>query len=426
MRLSQYFLPTLKEIPAEAQIPSHRLMLRAGLIYQTMSGIYTWLPLGQRVLMQLDKIISEEQDRIGCHRIIMPTIQPAHLWQESGRYEDYGKEMLRIKDRHEREMLYGPTHEEIITEVVRQYVGSYRQLPLCLYQIHWKFRDEIRPRFGVVRSREFLMKDAYSFDLDAVGARKSYEKMYNAYLQTFARMGIKAVPMQADSGAIGGDLSHEFHVVADTGESAIYYDKAFETMDSADYTMEKLSKLYAVSDEKHNPATCPIKSEQLISRRGIEVGHIFYFGTKYSRAMNFKVTGSDGQPIYPEMGSYGIGVSRLVGAIIESSHDQHGIIWPEAVAPFLIGLIDAKNDPATQAFSTQLYEKLNNARISVLYDDRNERAGSKFSDMDLIGLPWQVIVGSKTVANSTVEVKNRRTGAREDLSVDAVFNKFLR
>lgn len=425
MRLSQYFLPTLKEIPAEAQIASHRLMLRAGLIYQTTSGIYTWLPLGQRVLMQLDKIISEEQDNIGCHRIIMPTIQPAHLWQESGRYEDYGKEMLRIKDRHEREMLYGPTHEEIITDVVRQYAGSYRQLPLCLYQIHWKFRDEIRPRFGVMRGREFYMKDAYSFDLDVVSARRSYEKMYNAYLQTFARMGIKAVPMQADSGAIGGDLSHEFHVVADTGESAIYYDKAFETMDPSDYTMEKLSKLYAVSDEKHNPANCPIKSDQLIARRGIEVGHIFYFGTKYSRAMNFKVTGSDGQPIYPEMGSYGIGVSRLVGAIIESSHDQHGIIWPEAVAPFLIGLIDAKNDPATQAFSAQLYEKLNNARISVLYDDRNERAGSKFSDMDLIGLPWQVIVGGKTITNNTVEVKNRCTGIREDLSVDALLSKFL-
>jgi prolyl-tRNA synthetase len=291
MRLSQYFLPTLKENPAEAQITSHRLMLRAGFINQTTSGIYTWLPMGERVLKRIDQIVAEEQDRIGCHRITMPTVQPAHLWQESGRYEDYGKEMLRIKDRHDREMLYGPTHEEVVTDLVRQYVNSYRQLPLCLYQIHWKFRDEIRPRFGVMRGREFYMKDAYSFDIDMESARTAYEKMYNAYLRTFARMGLKAVPMRADSGAIGGDLSHEFHVVADTGESAIYYDKAFENLTEADYSMEKLGKLYAVSDEKHDPATCPISDDQLVSRRGIEVGHIFYFGTKYSKS-NLLVLGA--------------------------------------------------------------------------------------------------------------------------------------
>jgi prolyl-tRNA synthetase len=425
MRLSQYFLPTLKETPSEAQIASHRLMLRAGMINQTAGGIYTWLPLGELVLKRIDQIVAEEQDRIGCHRITMPTIQPAHLWQESGRYEDYGKEMLRIKDRHDREMLYGPTHEEVVTDVVRQYVNSYRQLPLCLYQIHWKFRDEIRPRFGIMRGREFYMKDAYSFDIDVASARTSYEKMYNAYLRTFARLGIKAVPMRADSGAIGGDLSHEFHVVADTGESAIYYDKIFETITEDDYSMKKLAKFYAVSDEKHDPATCPIGPDQLISRRGIEVGHIFYFGTKYSRSMNLKVTGADGKPIYPEMGSYGIGVSRLVGAIIESSHDEHGIIWPEQVAPFRIGLIDAKNDAQTQTVSNQLHEKFSNSGVSVLYDDRSERAGIKFSDMDLIGLPWQVIVGSKTLTNSTVEVKNRRTGERQDLSLDEVIAKFL-
>lgn len=424
MRLSQYFLPTLKETPAEAQIPSHRLMLRAGLINQTTSGIYTWLPMGEKILKHLDQIVAEEQDRIGCHRITMPTIQPAHLWQESGRYEDYGKEMLRIKDRHEREMLYGPTHEEVITDVVRQYVNSYRQLPLCLYQIHWKFRDEIRPRFGVMRGREFYMKDAYSFDLDMESARRSYEKMYNAYLKTFARMGLKAIPMSADSGAIGGDLSHEFHVVADTGESAIYYHRAFENITEADYSMEKLSKLYAVSDEKHDPANCPIHADQLISRRGIEVGHIFYFGTKYSKSMNLKVTGADGKPVYPEMGSYGIGVSRLVAAIIEANHDEHGIIWPEQVSPFRIGLIDAKNDAQTQAISEQLHERLNNAGISVLYDDRSERAGVKFSDMDLIGVPWHVIVGGKTLTNGTVEIKNRRTGEREDLSIDDILNRF--
>lgn len=426
MRLSQYFLPTLKETPAEAQISSHRLMLRAGLINQTTSGIYTWLPLGERVLKRIDQIVAEEQGRIGCHRITMPTIQPAHLWQESGRYEDYGKEMLRIKDRHDREMLYGPTHEEVITDLVRQYVNSYRQLPLCLYQIHWKFRDEIRPRFGVMRGREFYMKDAYSFDIDVDSARKAYEKMYNAYLRTFARMGLKAIPMRADSGAIGGDLSHEFHVVADTGESAIYYDKAFENITEEDYSMEKLGKLYAVSDEKHNPDNCPISSGNLISGRGIEVGHIFYFGTKYSKSMNLKVTGPDGKPIYPEMGSYGIGVSRLVAAIIEANHDEQGVIWPEPVAPFHIGLVDAKNDQQTQTISEQLHERLTNAGISVLYDDRSERAGVKFSDMDLIGLPWQIIVGGKTLTNGTVEVKNRRTGNREDLSLDTLMNKFIK
>jgi prolyl-tRNA synthetase len=425
MRLSQYFLPTLKENPAEAQIASHRLMLRAGMINQTTSGIYTWLPLGERVLKRIDQIVAHEQDNINCHRVTMPTIQPAHLWQESGRYEDYGKEMLRIKDRHEREMLYGPTHEEVITDLVRQYVSSYRQLPLCLYQIHWKFRDEIRPRFGVMRGREFYMKDAYSFDIDKESARCSYEKMYNAYLRTFAKLGLKAVPMRADSGAIGGDLSHEFHVVADTGESAIYYDKTFETITEDDYSMEKLGKLYAVSDEKYDPATCPIGPDQLVSRRGIEVGHIFYFGTKYSKSMNLKVSGPDGNPIYPEMGSYGIGVSRLVAAIIESSHDEHGIIWPEEVAPFRLGLIDAKNDAQTQSISKQLHERLTNAGISVLYDDRHERAGVKFSDMDLIGLPWQIIVGGKTLTHGTVEVKNRRTGAREDLSLDGVVDRFL-
>lgn len=423
MRLSQYFLPTLKETPADAQIASHRLMLRAGLINQTTSGIYTWLPLGERVLKKIDQIVAEEQDKIGSHRITMPTVQPAHLWQESGRYDDYGKEMLRIKDRHDREMLYGPTHEEVVTDLVRQYLSSYRQMPLCLYQIHWKFRDEIRPRFGVMRGREFYMKDAYTFDVDAQSARTAYEKMYNAYLRTFARLGLKAVPMQADSGAIGGDLSHEFHVVADTGESAIYYDKAFESLTEADYSMEKLAKLYAVSDEKHNPATCPINGDQLISRRGIEVGHIFYFGTKYSKAMNLKVSGPDGKAFYPEMGSYGIGVSRLVAAIIEAGHDEHGIIWPEQVAPFHVGLIDAKNDEKTQEISQQLHEKFENAGISVLYDDRSERAGVKFSDMDLIGLPWQVIVGGKTLTAGTVEVKNRKTGEREDLSIDTAIEK---
>jgi prolyl-tRNA synthetase len=325
MRLSKYFLPTLKEIPAEAQIASHRLMLRAGMINQTTSGIYAWLPLGLRVMEKIEKIICEEQERIGCHKVLMSTIQPAELWRKSGRYEDYGKEMLRITDRHDREMLYGPTNEEVITDIVQQYVKSYRQVPQVLYQIQWKFRDEVRPRFGVMRGREFLMKDGYSFDIDFESAKKTYERIFESYLRTFARMELTAIPVKADSGAIGGDMSHEFQIVAPTGESAIYYDAAFDNLTLEQMTLKNVEGLYAAADEKHDPATCPLAADKIKTARGIEIGHIFYFGTKYSEPLGAKVVGPDGKMITLEMGSYGIGVSRLVAAIIEANHDDRGI-----------------------------------------------------------------------------------------------------
>lgn len=418
MRLTQYFLPTLKETPAEAQIASHRLMLRAGMINQTTAGIYSWLPLGLRVLQNIERIVAEEQDRIGCHRVLMPTLQPATLWQESGRYEDYGKEMLRFKDRHEREMLYGPTNEEVITDIVRQYIQSYRQLPQVLYQIGWKFRDEIRPRFGVMRGREFFMKDGYSFDLTYEAAKETYKRVYESYLVTFKRMGLTAIPVRADSGAIGGDLSHEFQIVAPTGESTIYYDAAYDALTTEQMTFDHMQHLYAAADEKHDPNNCHQEC-QLKTARGIEVGHIFYFGTKYSKAMNLSVTGPNGESIIPEMGSYGIGVSRLVGAIIEANHDEHGIIWPDSVAPFHVGLMNAKSgDEAADALAESCYQKLRKAGIDTLYDDRTERPGVKFAHMDLIGLPWHIIIGAKSLESGTVEVKNRRTNERAHMSID--------
>ncbi|MBX9635581.1 MAG: proline--tRNA ligase, partial [Magnetospirillum sp.] len=416
------FLPTLKETPAEAQIASHRLMLRAGMIRQSASGIYTWLPLGWRVLQKIEQIVREEQDAAGAQELLMPTIQSAEIWKESGRYDAYGKEMLRFTDRHDREMLYGPTNEELITQLFRDNVKSYRELPKILYHIQWKFRDEVRPRFGIMRGREFLMKDAYSFDLDFEGAKRSYEAMFNAYLKTFKRMGLTAVPMAADSGAIGGNLTHEFHVLAETGESGVYYDVAYDELAAKDaIDLEALSKLYAVTDEKHNPEApnCP-PPDRLKVARGIEVGHIFYFGTKYSQAMGAVVAGPDGNPTTVEMGSYGIGVSRLMGAIIEAYHDDKGIMWPEAVAPFKVGLINLKvGDAACDKVCEDIYRTLSEQGVEVLYDDRDDRAGVKFADMDLIGLPWQLVAGPKGVANGIVELKNRHTGDKQELSVEA-------
>ena len=435
MKLSQFFLPVLKEDPSEAQIVSHRLMLRAGMILQMSAGIYSWLPLGFRVLRKIENIVREEQNRAGAIELLMPTIQSADLWRESGRYEDYGREMLRITDRHERDMLYGPTNEEMITDIFRQSVQSYRDLPRNLYHIQWKFRDEIRPRFGVMRGREFLMKDAYSFDLDAAGARRSYNAMFIAYLRTFARMGLKAAPMAAGAGPIGGDLSHEFIILADTGESEVFChadvlarDWASENIDyAADLQplVDSMTSLYAATDEKHDPVRFAkeVPEEKRCNARGIEVGHIFYFGAKYSAAMNARVTGPDGAPITVEMGSYGIGVSRLVAAIIEASHDAHGIIWPESVAPFDIGLINLKpGDAGVDAACDALYAKLQAAGRDVLYDDTDARAGAKFAIMDLIGLPWQAVIGPKGVKNGVVEVKNRASGERHELSSEAALN----
>jgi prolyl-tRNA synthetase len=426
MRLTRYFLPTLKENPAEAQIVSHRLMLRAGMIRQTSAGIYAWLPLGYRVLKRVEAIVRAEQDRYTAIEMLMPTIQSADLWRESGRYDDYGKEMLRITDRHERDMLFGPTNEEMITDIFRNSVKSYRDLPKILYHIQWKFRDEVRPRFGLMRGREFLMKDAYSFDLDFLGARRSYRLMLCAYLATFARLGLKAIPVAADSGPIGGEMSHEFHVLAETGESQVYADPRLLELEAIhpgpdgdiDGFFEAVTGLYAAADEKHDPAKSPLSPDQRVTRRGIEVGHIFYFGTKYSKAMNATVNGPSGEQIPVEMGSYGVGVSRLVAAIIEASHDDAGIVWPDSVAPFGVGLINLKSgDAAVDAAADDIYRKLTDAGVDVLYDDRDERPGGKFANMDLIGLPWQLIVGPRGLANGVVEIKRRATGERTELPI---------
>ncbi|USG59623.1 proline--tRNA ligase [Sneathiella marina] len=429
MRLSQFFLPTLKEDPKEAQIVSHRLMLRAGMIQQSSAGIYSWLPLGHRVLKNIENIVREEQNRAGALEILMPTLQPADLWRESGRYDDYGKEMLRITDRHDRDMLYGPTNEEQVTDIFRSHVKSYKNLPLNLYHIQWKFRDEVRPRFGIMRGREFLMKDAYSFDLDYEGAKIAYNNMFVAYLKTFARLGVKAIPLRADTGPIGGDLSHEFIVLADTGESEVFYHKdllGLETPTQAEYSPEQLQSIvdewtgyYAAADDMHDAEACDVAESDLITRRGIEVGHIFHFGDKYSKPLGASVAGPDGKEAVVSMGSYGIGVSRLVGGIIEASHDENGIIWPASVAPFDVGLINLKSgDEACDTACTEFYGKLTNAGVDVLYDDTSGRAGEKFAKMDLIGLPWQATIGPRGVKSGVVEVKNRASGEKQELSLD--------
>ncbi len=436
MRLSRYFLPTLKDNPAEAQIVSHRLMLRAGLIRQEAAGIYAWLPLGLRVLRNIERIVREEMDRAGAIELLMPTLQLAGLWRESGRYDAYGPEMLRIRDRHERELLYGPTNEEMVTGIFRAGVNSWRDLPRNLYHIQWKFRDEQRPRFGVMRGREFLMKDGYSFDLDEAGARRSYNRMFVAYLRTFSRMGLKAIPMRAETGPIGGDLSHEFIVLADTGESDVYCDQRVLELPvpgaDIDYegdlgsVIRAWTSIYAATSDVYEPERyeTEVAAEHRLHTRGIEVGQIFYFGTKYSEPMRANVTMPDGSSSALHGGSYGIGVSRLVGAIIEASHDDAGIVWPDAVAPFAVGLVSLKvGDAAVDAACEDLYAKLEAKGVSVLYDDTDQRAGAKFANMDLIGLPWQIVIGPRGLANGLVELKRRHSGERVELSVDAAIAK---
>ena len=434
MRLSQYYLPILKETPSEAQIVSHRLMLRAGMIRQASAGIYSWLPLGFKILRKLEDIVHEEQMRVGHIPMLMPTLQSADLWRESGRYDDYGQEMLRIKDRHDRDMLYGPTNEELITDIFRNSVGSYKNLPLTLYHIQWKFRDEIRPRFGVMRGREFFMKDGYNFDLTKDDAIHAYNRHLVSYLRTYERMGLKAIPMRADTGPIGGDHSHEFLVLADTGESEVFYDRNIldltlgnRAVDPTDHAacqgiFDEWTSPYARTDETHDPAVyeTQVPEDRRMVSRAIEVGQIFYFGTKYSDAMNAKVQGPDGKPVSVHMGSHGIGVSRLLGAIIEANHDDKGIIWPEQVAPFKVGIINVKQgDSASDAACDDLYNALSRAGVEVLYDDRNERAGGKFATMDLIGVPWRVTIGPRGLANGVVELTNRRSGESEELSAEA-------
>ena len=430
MRLSRFFLPLLKENPSEAQIVSHRLMLRCGMIRQEAAGIYAWLPLGLRVLRKVERIVEEEMLRAGAIQLLMPTLQLADLWRESGRYDDYGQEMLRIKDRHERDLLYGPTAEEMVTDIFRASVRSYKDLPLNLYQISWKFRDEQRPRFGVMRGREFLMKDAYSFDIDEASARRAYNRMFIAYLNTFSRMGLKAVPMRADTGPIGGDLSHEFIILADTGESAVFCHKDLVDMpapgfdvdwDNLQDLVDQRTALYAATEEMHEEAAfAEVPADKQLSARGIEVGHIFYFGEKYSKPMKASVSGPDGKDITVHMGSYGIGVSRLLGAIIEAGHDDNGIIWPESVAPFDVAVISLRvGDAAVDAACDQAYAALTKAGRDVLYNDSDDRPGAKFASMDLIGIPWQLIIGPKGLADGNVELKNRATGERQVLPLDA-------
>ncbi|MFC4351504.1 proline--tRNA ligase [Fodinicurvata halophila] len=434
MRRSAFFLPTMKDTPKEAEIVSHRLMLRAGMIRQSSAGVYSWLPLGYRVLRKIEDIVREEQDRAGCQEMLMPTIQSADLWVKSGRYDDYGPEMLRIRDRHDRDMLYGPTNEELITDIFAHSVRSYRELPKLLYHIQWKFRDEVRPRFGVMRGREFLMKDAYSFDTDSEAAKESYNRFFVAYLRTFARMGLKAIPMEADTGPIGGNLSHEFIILADTGESQVFCDRNFvdydvlgTDVDTGDpkqvgEVVDYFTRLYARTDEKHDPGAFEqdVPAERRYEGRGIEVGHIFYFGTKYSEPLGAFYTTRDGEEAPVHMGSYGIGVSRLVGGIIEASHDDNGIIWPASVAPFDLGLINLQvdNEECTRTCE-DAYSRLQQAGMDVLYDDRDERAGAKFADMDLIGLPWQLTIGPRGLKSGLVELKNRATGERQELSLDS-------
>ncbi len=437
MRLSRYFLPVLKETPAEAQIVSHRLMLRAGMIKQQAAGIYSWLPLGLRVLRRIERIVNEEQERAGHIPLLMPTLQPADLWRESGRYDDYGAEMLRIEDRQGRDLLFGPTNEEMITDIFRAHVSSYKDLPLTLYHIQWKFRDEMRPRFGVMRGREFLMKDGYTFDLTKEDALHAYDRHMVSYLRTYERMGLTAIPMRADSGPIGGDDTHEFLVLAETGESEVFYDSAVTDLRLGDRAVDyddgaavaavcaEFTSVYARTDETHDAALFDaIPEERRKVGRGIEVGQIFYFGTKYSEPMGAMVQGPDGAKVPVHMGSHGIGVSRLLGAIIEASHDDKGIIWPEGVTPFHCGIVNLKQgDDAADTACEGLYAALKSHGLDPLYDDRSARAGEKFATMDLIGLPWRITVGPRGLANGVVELTSRRSGVSEEMTPEAAVAK---
>lgn len=439
MRFSQYFMPILRDDPKEAEIVSHRLMLRAGMVRQEAAGSYSWLPMGFRVLKKIEQIVREEQDRAGAIEVLMPTLQSADLWRKSGRYDAYGKEMLRIKDRQDRDLLYGPTNEEMITDIFRSGVQSYKDVPRNLYHIQWKFRDEVRPRFGVMRGREFLMKDAYSFDLTREAGQHSYNKMFVSYLKTFARLGLKAVPMRAETGPIGGKDSHEFLILAETGESEVFFDKNFHEIDwdsfEIDYenvaavkdVVNTFTEMYAATSEMHDASEYErrVSPESRVTGRGIEVGHIFFFGDKYSLPLGCEVQGPDGKKVALQSGSYGIGVSRLVGGIIEASHDKDGIVWPEAVAPYKVGLINIKSgDAEADAASDKIYKALQAKGVEVLYDDRAQPGGAKFATMDLIGLPWQVIIGPRGLKDGIAEVKNRKTGARENVALDQVVGRF--
>ena len=426
MKFSSFFIPTLKNIPAEAEIISHQLMIRAGMIKQASAGIYSWLPLGLKVLKKIEHIVRDEQNKAGAIEVLMPTIQSADLWIKSGRYEDYGKEMLRIQDRSGREMLYGPTNEELITDIFQSYITSYKDLPKNLYHIQWKFRDEVRPRFGVMRGREFLMKDNYSFDLTEEESKISYNKMFTAYIKTFLRMGLTPISLRAETGPIGGNLSHEFQILAKTGESTLYYDKDLEKIDPETINPDNLQSYYAAVDDLHDEKNCPISKEQLKISKGIEVGHIFYFGTKYSEKLSAFVQNNKGKKTAVHMGSYGIGISRLVGAIIEAFHDDKGIKWPISVAPFHLSLINLMiDDKACAKMANIMYEKISNLKLDVLYDDRDCSIGKKLSDNDLIGIPYQVIIGKRDLKDNIVQLKNRLNNETKKISPEEALNFLL-
>ncbi len=421
MKYSEFFIPTLKEVPSDAEIISHKLMIKAGMIKQSSAGIYSWLPLGLKVLKNIESIIREEQNNVGANEMLMPTIQSADLWIKSGRYDDYGKEMLRINDRSGREMLYGPTNEELITDIFQTYVTSYKELPKNLYHIQWKFRDELRPRFGVMRGREFLMKDNYSFDLNEDAAKISYNKMFKAYIKTFLRMGLTPISLRADTGPIGGNLSHEFQILANTGESTLYYDQELESLDPESLDPDKLQSYYAAVDDQHDPKKCPIAKEDLKISKGIEVGHIFYFGTKYSEKLNAYVQDHNGKQVNVHMGSYGIGVSRLVGALIEANHDDKGIKWPKSVAPFKLSIVNLMSDDLNcNTKSLEYYSYFMKENIDTLYDDRNCSIGKKLSDNDLIGTPIQIIIGKRDLAAGVIEIKDRILDKTEKIQIDDV------
>ena len=426
MKFSSFFIPTLKNIPAEAEIISHQLMIRTGMIKQASAGIYSWLPLGLKVLKKIEHIVRDEQNKAGAIEVLMPTIQSADLWIKSGRYEDYGKEMLRIQDRSGREMLYGPTNEELITDIFQSYITSYKDLPKNFYHIQWKFRDEVRPRFGVMRGREFLMKDNYSFDLTEEESKISYNKMFTAYIKTFLRMGLTPISLRAETGPIGGNLSHEFQILAKTGESTLYYDKDLEKIDPETINPDKLQSYYAAVDDLHDEKNCPISKEQLKISKGIEVGHIFYFGTKYSEKLSAFVQNNKGKKTAVHMGSYGIGISRLVGAIIEAFHDDKGIKWPISVAPFHVSLINLMiDDKACAKMANIMYEKISNSKLDVLYDDRDCSIGKKLSDNDLIGIPYQVIIGKRDLKDNIVQLKNRLNNETKKISPEEALNFLL-
>ncbi len=422
MKYSNFFLPTLKDYPSDAEIISHKLMIRAGMIKQSSAGIYSWLPLGLIVLKKIEQIVREEQNNAGAIELLMPTIQSSDLWVKSGRYDDYGKEMLRIKDRSGREMLYGPTNEELITDIFQSHINSYKDLPKNLYHIQWKFRDEVRPRFGVMRGREFLMKDNYSFDLNEKEAKKSYDIMFKAYIKTFIRMGLTPISLRAETGPIGGNLSHEFQILAKTGESKLFYDKKLESLNPENLDPNELQSFYAAVDDQHDEKNCPISKEDLKISKGIEVGHIFYFGTKYSEKLNAFVQDQNGKNIPVHMGSYGIGVSRLVGAIIEAYHDEKGIKWPLSVAPFKISIINLMPDDQDCATKAMEYYEYFMKKCDVILDDRICSIGKKLSDNELIGIPLQIIIGKRDLQNLKVEFRDRRNNQIDKIEIDQLIN----